>query len=203
MAPSRFLGSSQVTWESVKAVAYSAPVPRTRSELERQAKVDEILDAAAKRLAAGGYEALSVIGVARDLGLAQNAVYWYFPSKDHLVVGALERMLRDSHARKPPASRALETKVLFFVEQLDALADVRAALFDRARVSPVVADFARALDALWRRMLTNVLRDKVPADELEPTVDTLLATFQGALLRPHTRDELRRTVRYALGKLVG
>ena len=178
-------------------------MPRTRTELQREAKVEEILDAATARLREGGYDALSVVGVARDLGLAQNAVYWYFPSKDHLFVGALERMLRDIHARKPPPDRALEKKVLFFVEQLDAVAEVRAAMFERARVSPVVAEFAEALDALWRRMLTNVLRDKVPARDLEPTVDTLLATFQGALLRPHTPDELRRTVRYAVRKLVG
>ncbi|HEX8086804.1 MAG TPA: TetR/AcrR family transcriptional regulator [Solirubrobacteraceae bacterium] len=178
-------------------------MPRTRTQLQREAKVEEIAAAAAERLRERGYDGLSVVGVARDLGLAQNAVYWYFPSKDHLFVAALERMLREIHARKPPPQRALEKKVLFFVEQLDALADVRAAMYDRARVSPVVAEFVEQLDALWRRMLTNVLRDKVPPGELEPTVDTLLATFQGALLRPHAPDDLRRTVRYALRRLVG
>src|SRR5687767_130797 len=111
-------------------------MPRTRTELQREAKVDEIVDAAVRRLRDGGYDALSVVGIARELGVAQNALYWYFPSKDHLFVAAVERMLRDIHARKPPRDRALEKKVLFFVEQLDALGDVRAALFDRARVSP-------------------------------------------------------------------
>jgi TetR/AcrR family transcriptional regulator, cholesterol catabolism regulator len=178
-------------------------MPRTRSELEREAKVEEIVDVAVRRLSDGGFEALSVAALARELGIAQNAVYWYFPSKDHLFVAALERMLRDIHARKPPPDRALEKKVLFFVEQLDAMADVRAAMFDRARASEVVAEFARNLDALWRRMLTNVLRDKVAADDLDATVATLLATVQGALLRPHTPAELRQTVRFALRKLVG
>ena len=178
-------------------------MPRTRTEVQREAKVEEIVDAAVQRLRDGGYDALSVAAIARELGIAQNAVYWYFPSKDHLFVAALERMLRDIHARKPPPHRALEKKVLFFVEQLDALADVRAAMFDRARASPVVAEFAQNLDALWQRMLTNVLRDKVPARELEATVDTLLATFQGALLRRHTPEVLRSVVRFALRKLVG
>jgi AcrR family transcriptional regulator len=176
---------------------------RTRTQLDREAKVDEIVDAAVGRLREGGYDALSVVGLARELGVAQNAVYWYFPSKDHLFVAALERMLREIHARKPPPDRALETKVLFFVEQLEELTDVRAAMVERARTSPVVAEFADALDAMWRRMLTNVLRDKVPARELEPTVDTLLATLQGALLRRNTPGERKRIVRYALKKLVG
>ena len=178
-------------------------VARTRTEVERDAKVGEIVEAATRRLREGGYEALSVAGIARDLGIAQNAVYWYFPSKDHLFVAALERMLRDIHARKPPPDRALEKKVLFFVEQLGAMADVRAAMHERARRSEVVADFAAALDALWRRMLTNVLRGKVPDDELDETAATLLATLQGALLGGHSATDRRKIVRFALRKLVG
>src|SRR3712207_9351388 len=97
------------------------------------------------------------VGIARELGIAQNAVYWYFPSKDHLFVAALERMLRDVVARKPPRQRSLERKILWFVEQLEEMAEVRAAMFERARTSEVVARFVAELHAVWRRMLTNVL----------------------------------------------
>jgi AcrR family transcriptional regulator len=178
-------------------------VPRTRTDLQRDAKVDEIVGAAVERLRSGGYDALSVAGLARDLGLAQNAVYWYFPSKDHLFVAALERMVRDMFARKPPASRPLERKILWFVEQLDAMADVRAAMYDRARTSEVVAAFSDGLFQTWRKVLTNVLRDRVPADELEPAADTLLATIQGALLPEHTPAERQRLIEFAVRKLVG
>ena len=178
-------------------------MPRTRTEVERGAKVEEIVDAAVRRLRDGGYEALSMAAIARELGVAQNAVYWYFPSKDHLFVAALERMLLDIHSRKPPPDRALEKKVLFFVEQLAGMADVRAALHERAKASDVAAEFASDLDGLWRRMLTNVLRGKVADDELDETAMTLLATLQGALLADHTPAERRRIVRFALRRLVG
>ena len=177
-------------------------MPRTRTDLHRDAKVDEILAAAVRRLEQGGYDALSVVGVARELGVAQNAVYWYFPSKDHLFVAALERMLRDVVARKPPRQRSLERKVLYFVEQLDAMADVRAAMYERARASEVVASFADELQAVWRRMLTNVLASRVPEEDLPAAVDALLATIQGALLQHHTPAERRRLIAYALRRLV-
>jgi AcrR family transcriptional regulator len=177
-------------------------MPRTRSELERDVKVDEILTAAVGRLRDGGYDALSVAGVARDLGLAQNAVYWYFPSKDHLFVAALERMLRDVMARKPPRQRSLERKVLWFVEQLEQMADVRAAMDERARVSEVVAAFADDLHAVWRRMLTNVLSSRVREEDLPAAVDALLATIQGALLGHHTPAERRRLIAFAVRRLV-
>src|SRR5215210_758410 len=113
-------------------------MPRTRHEVDRETKVEEILDAAVSRLDEGGYEALSVAGIARELGVAQNAIYWYFPSRDHLFVAALER------------------KVLWFVDQLQEIEPVRAAMYERARTSPVVAEFADELNRTWRRMLTNV-----------------------------------------------
>jgi AcrR family transcriptional regulator len=177
-------------------------MPRTRTDIERVAKEAEILDAAQRRLRDGGYDALSVAAIARELGIAQNAVYWYFPSKDHLFVAALERMLRDIVARKPPRQRSLESKVLWFAERLAELQDVRAAMHERARVSPVVADFAVRLNDTWRRMLTNVIRSRVPEENLEVTADTLLATLQGALFQPMEPARRRRLIRHALTRLV-
>src|SRR3954462_13242726 len=116
-------------------------MPRTRTEIEREAKVAEVVEAAERRLHEGGYDALSVAGIARELGVAQNAIYWYFPSRDHLFVAALERMLRDILGRKPPRQRTLERKVLWFVDQLQEIEPVRAAMYERARTSPVVAEF--------------------------------------------------------------
>src|SRR3989440_12275643 len=103
-------------------------MPRTRSELERDAKVAEIVEAAERRLRAGGYEGLSVAAIARELGLAQNAIYWYFPSKDHLFVAALEAMLRDIAARKPSGDVDVVERILWFTDQFQALSDLRAAV---------------------------------------------------------------------------
>ena len=133
---------------------------RTRHELDRDAKVSEILGAAEKQLLREGYAGLSVAGLARDLNLAQNAVYWYFPSKDHLFVAAIEQILRGIVARKPPRRRGLEGQVLWFVDQLAEIDHVQAAMHDRARSSPVVADFEAELEATWRRMLSNVLAEQ-------------------------------------------
>lgn len=177
-------------------------MPRTRTDLERETKRAEVVDAAIRRLHEGGYEALSVAAIARELGVAQNAVYWYFPSKDHLFVAALEQMLRDVVARKPPRQRVLERKILWFVDQLDALSDVRAAMEDRARTSEVVAAFATELQATWRRMLTNVLSDRVDDDELPVVVETILATIQGTLASRRSAAERRRLIAFALGRLV-
>ncbi|MEA2447967.1 MAG: hypothetical protein QOK47_1604, partial [Actinomycetota bacterium] len=69
-------------------------MPKTRSGVDRDQKMTEILDATERQLRAGGYNAVSVAGIARELGLAHNAIYWYFPSKDHLMVAAFEHIVK-------------------------------------------------------------------------------------------------------------
>jgi AcrR family transcriptional regulator len=174
---------------------------RTRTDVDRDAKVAEILEAAERRLREGGYPALSVAGIARELGVAQNALYWYFPSKDHLFVAALERMLRAIVASKPPRRGGLERQVLWFVDRLAEIEHVQAAMHEQARSSAVVAEFAAGLDATWRTMLGNVLRDRVPEAERPLAVAALLATIQGLLARRVARAERERVLRFALERL--
>src|SRR4051795_4275521 len=105
-------------------------MPRTRRAVSRDEKVEEILAVAERRLREGGYEALSVAAIARELGLAQNAIYWYFPSKDHLFVAALERMLGEIAARKPSRAVGEVERILWFTDQFEALSHLRPAMND-------------------------------------------------------------------------
>jgi AcrR family transcriptional regulator len=177
-------------------------MPRTRPDLERDVKVGEIVDAAERRLRDGGYEALSVAAVARELGLAQNAIYWYFPSKDHLFVAALERILGDLAARKPKGDVDVVERILWFTDQFAEVFDLRGAMYEQARRSEVVARFARELDATLDRMLSHALEPHVPADELPLAVGSFRATAQGAYVQGLPRKERRKVLEFALGRLM-
>jgi AcrR family transcriptional regulator len=177
-------------------------MPRTRTELERDAKVGEIVEAAERRLRDGGYEALSVAGIARKLGLAQNAIYWYFPSKDHLFVAALERMLEEIAARKPTQQVGEVERILWFTDEFQTLSGLRAAMNERARKSKVVADFVAELDALLARMLSNVLRDHVAARELPVAVETFRATVEGTFVKGLGERERHEVLTFALERLM-
>jgi len=177
-------------------------MPRTRTELERDAKVAEIVEAAESRLREGGYEALSLAGIARQLGVAQNAIYWYFPSKDHLFVAALERMLREIAARKPTQEVDEVERILWFTDEFQLLSGLRPAMNERARSSKVVADFVGELDALLARMLSNALRDHVDAEELPVAVETFRATVEGTFVKGLDERERRRVLTFALERLM-
>jgi AcrR family transcriptional regulator len=176
-------------------------MPKRRDDIDRQEKTRQILDAATAHLLAGGYDGLSVAALARDIGIAQNAVYWYFASKDALVIAAVERLLIDIVSRKPPASRGLEHQVLWFVDQLAELAGIRAALVQRAQASALVATFVDDMNNRLYQLMRHALEPHVAPKELDDAARAFLATVQGTYgsrLAPPAR---RRVLRYALRKL--
>jgi AcrR family transcriptional regulator len=179
-----------------------ATVPRTRGHLDREQKVGEVLDRAEAQLLGGGYGSLSIAELARELGLAQNAIYWYFPTKDHLFVATVERLMQRVVASKPHGVSLLD-KILWFVDRLAELEVLRVAVRDRGRSSGLVAEFELRLSQGIRKLLHGALSSSIPRTQLEITVDTLLATIDGALMRSMTNRHRRRVVRYAFERLVG
>jgi AcrR family transcriptional regulator len=178
-------------------------VPKTRQAIARDEKIEEILAIAEERLREGGYEALSVAGIARELGVAQNAIYWYFPSKDHLFVAVLERLLREIAARKPSKAVGEVERILWFTDQFRVFSDLRGAMNERARSSPVVANFVADLDALLSRMLANALGSHVPAKELPLAVETFRSTVEGTFVKGLDKRTRRKVLRFALNRLIG
>lgn len=177
---------------------------KTRTELDREAKTEEILGAAERRLREDGFEGLSVAALARELGLAQNAIYWYFPSKDHLFVAVLRRMLEEIAARKPRGEVGQRERILWFADQLEPLSRLRPTLRARAQRSEVAAEFLDDLETLLSRMLSNALRGEgVPEDQLPVTVEAFRATVEGAYVKGMSRAQRRKVLSFVLDRLAG
>lgn len=176
-------------------------MPRNRSDIARDVKVDEIVDAARTRLIDGGYAALSVAALARDLGLAQAAIYWYFPTKDDLFVAAVERILHDVLERKPTQGPTVD-RVVWLAERLHEFQDLRMTMRDRARVSDVVARFEADVNALFHVLLRNSLTEEVAEHEIDQVVDAVMALCDGVLLRDLSRTRRRQLIRFGFERLV-
>src|SRR2546427_6368691 len=157
-------------------------VPHARTQIRREVKVDEILDAAERRLTRGGYNQMSVAAIARELGVASNSIYWYFPSKDDLFIGALRRVIAGLAARKPPSSRGLVAQVLWATDQMHGLAALRSDLRERAKQSRIAGEFNQELDDLIRRLLIHGIEPYLGGADAGLAVTTFLATVEGTFM---------------------
>ena len=178
-------------------------VAKTRHDIDRDRKVDEILGVAESQLLAGGYGSLSMVGVARELGVVQNAIYWYFPTKDHLFVAVLRRILVRTVARKPPEANGFVNQAVWIVDRLADFHGLGVTVHERARTSTVVAEFKEEFQSLLHEVLTGALSAHVPMADLEIVAASFMSTVEGALLRGVPRREREAIVRYTLERLTG
>ncbi|MCU1449657.1 MAG: regulatory protein TetR [Acidimicrobiales bacterium] len=176
-------------------------MPRTRPELERAEKENAILAAAEHQLETGGYAALSVAGIARELGLAQNAVYWYFPSKDHLFVAAVERMGVRVFEAKHRTRGDWTARLLAVVDALADLYPLLPAIRERAAVSPVVRQFERALLSQFRAMLAAALTADLRPTDAEMAAETVLSTVIGTYATGLSRARRTAVLRHLMERL--
>lgn len=175
-------------------------MPTARTKLDREDKVQEILDAARRRLLTGGYEAMSVAAIARELKIAQNSIYWYFASKDDLFAAAFRAIVLEIGSRKPP--RGVVDRVVWVTDQMAQFAALRAALRARAAHSAAVARLQSDLDQWIQVLLLGENEPARGAEDAGLAGRAFLAVVEGALSTDLPARERREVVRFAYQRLI-
>lgn len=182
-------------------------MPRTRIDVDRDEKVAEILDHAEVLFLDRGYSGTTMAELARAAGVATNAIYWYFPSKDDLFVAVVRRLFTrvfaDARPERVRTPSDLESYLLAVFDGLAELSWITAMVHDRARESEVVANLHHRFHESSRAFYIEILRTEMKPREAELTADAMVALLEGVLThesmgRPHTdvvRHALRRLTR--------
>jgi AcrR family transcriptional regulator len=177
-----------------------------------QDKANEIVDAAIGRLRSGGVDALSVAALARELGVAQNTIYWYFPSRDHLLVAAMGRMVQRiiSEGAAPDGAEpgssdskpsTIRESILMAVDRFAEIYPLRIALRERARSSPVLFDFDKRLSDFLHEALHEAFEPYVLAADIELAIETFLLASDGCHSRGLGPAERRAVLGFVLDRL--
>lgn len=181
-------------------------MPATRPDLHRDIKRGEILDAAETLLLRDGYDDATMAAIAQAAGVANNSVYWYFPSKDDLLAAVLLRRQERALAEVADlATSSLEERVLALLAQLDQVANLTAAVHERARHSTAVADMHQAFHAAAERELGEGFRDMgLGPQDARRAAAAIMAMVEGIHLHEEDRDPVARNrlILWTLRRLV-
>lgn len=169
-------------------------MPATRPHLDRDLKRKQILDAAEELFLRNGYEATAMAAVARRAGVANNAVYWYFPSKDDLLAATLQRRQERALAHLPdPAVSTPKERILAMLAQLDQVANLTASVHERAQHSTAVAETHEAFHAAADRLLQGLFRDAgLDTSNATYAAKSMVALVEGIHLHEPDRDTAAR-----------
>jgi AcrR family transcriptional regulator len=181
-------------------------MPATRPDLDRDIKRAEVLDAAETLLLRDGYDNTAMAAIARAARVANNSVYWYFPSKDDLLAAVLRRRQERALAEAADlATSSLQERVLALLAQLDQVANLTAAVHERASHNPAVAEMHQAFHATAERELAKGFRDAgLRPRDARPAAAAIMAMIEGIHLHEENRDPVARNrlVLWTLHRLV-
>lgn len=167
-------------------------MPANRRPVDREAKRDEIVRAAAELFTELGFDAAPMTRLAAAAGVTTNTVYWYFEDKDALLVAVLDALLEEAlQEYAGHDGRPLDEQVLWAVARLERFHRLVSVVHVRAAASPVVAAWHEQFHGLADALLADGFRRAGLAEE-DLTAASRLGTFVVEGLLTHPQDDATR-----------
>lgn len=140
---------------------------RQRITLERQARMERILDSAERLFVEKGYTDTSINDIAEDADFGRTSIYQYFGGKEEMYLRILERytdLLTERLTAATSTQAAVPDKVRAFLEVMRDMMKEKPAFFglffiQRHQVEPWLSPELKAQFSARRKMLENVFRD--------------------------------------------
>lgn len=187
------------------------------SQQYRDARRDQILDAARRCFLRDGFHATSMQDLFAEAGLSSGAVYRYFASKEDVIIAIAEDNMRDVVAlvrsvaardsgRSPGATLADVLELVAAKDAENGLGQIALLVWAEALRSPVIATRFRTMIAQFRGGFAEIVREHqslgglppdVPAGALAATLISILPGYilQLVLLGPEVVDGIPDALR--------
>jgi AcrR family transcriptional regulator len=175
-------------------------VPRNRRPRDREEKSAEIVAAAVPLFTEDGFDKTSLASVAKAAGVTTNTIYWYFDSKEALLIAVLDHLLADVMTEyEQKAGLPLVDRLVWVVDQLTRNAGLVATVHTLALTSAAVATWHDQFHDLTNALLTESMADAgVRGDELSARTRLGVFAIEGLLMHPLPDAEQRHVLRIAV-----
>ncbi len=170
-------------------------VTQHRARLAGQDRRAKLIEIAYRHIAQRGFEGLRVRDVAEEAHINNATLYYYFPTKEALILGVVEKLIQGfsttGEAESAPPGTALEAIRHEFEDGRRRLSEnpdqfvVFTELLIRSRRDPSIAAIFSKLDSSWRHYLVDIIERGIKAGEFRSDLDpvtmatTIMATIKG------------------------
>lgn len=172
-------------------------MPRNRRPRDRKEKSAEIVAAAATLFTDIGFEKTSLVSVAKAAGVTTNTIYWYFDSKEALLVAVLDHLLAEALAGIDQQAEALLLdRLLWVVDKLEQHAKLVTTVHALATTSAVIEEWHDGFHALTNDIFADGLRQSgVAGSAVQPRTRLGVFAIEGLLMHPLPVAERRAVLR--------
>ncbi|MCF8069214.1 MAG: TetR/AcrR family transcriptional regulator [Desulfobacterales bacterium] len=158
---------------------------RSRNEAEKKERVEQIVKAARKIFLKKSFAGATIRDIAKEARLSVGTIYIYFKSKDELwgeLYARATTLTNDQlkvslDAKGSVYDRLLASAKAYFNFQTSDDAYFLTVNINELDLSESFKIYTARLDAEWYNILTSIFRDGIKAGELDPNLDTMVATY--------------------------
>jgi len=158
---------------------------------------NQILDAAANVFSRRGFHDARVDDIAEEAGLSKGTLYWYFKSKDDIIIGLLDRLfefgasgVRELQSKEMPATAMLRQSVDLLLQDLDRWINLiplayefLGLLFRRKIVQAAFKRYFRHyMDLITPIIQKGIDEGEFQADSAKEVAIAIGAIFEGTIL---------------------
>lgn len=177
------------------------PMARNKRDVDAEVKREQIEEAACALFLSEGYEATSMAAVGKAAGVAPNTLYWYFASKDDLLVATLNRLVNQALLQLAGMQDlSLGDQLRWLLGEFQQASKLISTVHSRLDRSETVREwhdrFHEMLDAMLVQQMVSKGMSRTKASVMA-TVGTYVV--EGLLSHPHTSQQFDRVVQWLAG----
>ncbi len=182
-------------WFSMSTMA------KNKRDVDSEVKREQIEDAACMLFLVEGYESTSMASIAKTAGVAPNTLYWYFASKDDLLVAILDRLVNRAMAQLATMQRqSFGDQVLWLLMEFQQASKLISTVHARLDKSDKIREWHDRFHAMLDRMLVQQMVGK----GMSPAKASVMATVgtyvvEGLLSHPHGSQQVEKVVNWLTG----
>ena len=167
------------------------PLAKNKRDIDLKVKQDELESTAARLFLSLGYDGTSMSRIARELGVAPNTLYWYYASKDELLVAVLNRQMSQTLVHLPTiVDEPLKDKMARALREFEQSRELVTTVHARLEQSAVIREWHDQFHRFVEAAVIHTLK----ADGVAQERATMLATVgtflvEGLLAHPHSKRQ--------------
>lgn len=174
---------------------------KNKREVDPEVKREQIEDAACMLFLVEGYESTSMATIAKTAGVAPNTLYWYFSSKDDLLVAILDRLVNRALAQLATMQgQSFGDQMLWLLTEFKQASKLISTVHSRLDKSATIRDwhdrFHVMLDQMLVFQMTSSGMSRVKASVMA-TVGTYVV--EGLLSHPHGTQQAAQVIQWLTG----
>jgi TetR/AcrR family transcriptional regulator of autoinduction and epiphytic fitness len=174
---------------------------RNRREVGSEIKREQIEDAACVLFLGDGYESTSMAAIARAAGVAPNTLYWYFTSKDALLVAILDRLVnRAIDQLTAMQEQSFSDQMTWLLLELQRANKLISIVHARLDVSDIIREWHDRFHAMFHEFIVNRIMSKgMPRAKASMMATVGTYVMEGLLSHPHESHEAEQVIGWLTG----